>query len=107
MKDTQLPQPGTNAQGEKYNKLPVGSDYPNPPKLDLGKTHGTQHDQEELAGLVGGVVQAGSELVKGAVNIAETLMEPAHGEDEDAWGTSARPMTSSAMDTYNRKFGGQ
>jgi hypothetical protein len=39
---TKLPEPGTNAQGERMSKLPVGSDVPQPPKLDLGRTSGTQ-----------------------------------------------------------------
>lgn len=74
---TKLPEPGTNAQGEKYNPLPVGSDYPTPPRLDLG-------------------AQTTSEL--------ESLPEPEPVNQDVA---PPLPSGGNSLLEWERKFGGQ
>ena len=72
-----LPEPGTNQQGEPYNDLPLGSeDFPAAldPQEALGETWGTDFSVQDA---------------------------------EDAFGHSARPLEQSAADTFRRKFGGR
>jgi hypothetical protein len=72
-----LPEPGTNAQGEKYNNLPVGSDIPNPPRLDLGNTSGTPH------------------------NLSHTTVEASPTD------VAPLPNGGNSLAEFHRKFGGQ
>ena len=101
MKD-KLPDPGTNTQGEKYNALPT--EYPRPPQLDLGDTYGTDFDTEDLGEVTGGIGEAEAE--EGLAEQVSTVSEGS-AVSEDTWGTSARPTAESALDCYQRKFGGQ
>ncbi len=84
---TELPQPGTNVNGTKYNAL--ATEYPNPPRLDLGHTHGTE---DLVGGVTGGIGEAESEHVGGISEGSSPL--------------STLPNSVSALDCWSAKHGG-
>ena len=107
MNHDELPEPGTNERGEKYNDLPTGpDDFPGEdPNRNLGHTYGT--GTEELAA---GAAEQNQSGIIGQVHGASAEDQFASSVPrsvEDRFGHSARPLTQSASETFKRKFGGR